>query len=82
MTLYQVAEDISGRLASVFLRSAGGRRSVCGCYEFQDDPYWRDLMHLATTTPEQVLELSKLATTVDVEPGTERLIVKRNGVGR
>ena len=99
-TLYQVAEDISGRLARIFLRNAEGRRPVYGgADKFQQDPHWRDLilfneyfhgdngaglgashqtgwtgivarlMHLfATTTPEQVLELGKLATTVDVEP--------------
>jgi hypothetical protein len=100
MTLYQVAEDLTGRLASIFLRNAEGRRPVYGGAEtFQQDPHWRDLisfyeffhgdngaglgashqtgwtgivarmMHLfATTTSEQVLELGKLATTVDVEP--------------
>ena len=98
MTLYQVAEDLTGRLASIFLRNAEGRRPVYGATEtFQQDPHWRDLilfyeyfhgdngaglgasqqtgwtgivarlMHLfATTTPEQVLELGKMATTVDL----------------
>jgi hypothetical protein len=93
MTLYQVAEEISRRLASIFLRNAEGRRPAYGGTEiFQHDPHWRDLisfheyfhgdngaglgashqtgwtgivarlMHLfATTTPEQVLELGKLA---------------------
>ena len=45
MTLYQVAEDISGRLASIFLRNAEGRRPVYGGTEmFQEDPHWRDLV--------------------------------------
>ena len=45
MTLYQVAEDISGRLASIFLRNAEGRRPVYGGTEmFQEDPHWRDLI--------------------------------------
>jgi hypothetical protein len=100
MTLYQVAEEISARLARIFLRNAEGRRPVYGGAEtFQQDPYWRDLilfyeyfhgdngaglgashqtgwtgivarmMHLfATTTPEQVVEMGKLATMADVEP--------------
>jgi hypothetical protein len=100
MTLYQVAEEISRRLGSIFLRNAEGRRPVYGGTKtFQEDPHWRDLilfyeyfygdngaglgashqtgwtgivarlMHLfATTTPEQVLKLGKLATMVDVGP--------------
>jgi hypothetical protein len=100
MTLYQVAEEICRRLASIFLRNAEGQRPVFGGTKtFQEDPHWRDLilfyeyfhgdngaglgashqtgwtgivarlMHLfATTTPEQVLELGKQATTADVEP--------------
>ena len=97
MTLYEVAEDIARRLASIFLKDKDGRRPVYGgARKFQDDPYWRDcvlfyeyfhgdngaglapaitgwtgivarLMHLfATTTPEQVLELGKMAAVVDV----------------
>jgi len=43
MTLYQVAEEISRRLSSIFLRDADGRRPVFGGAEkFQDDPNWRD----------------------------------------
>jgi hypothetical protein len=100
MTLYQVAEELTRRLSSIFLRDEQRRRPVCGGTEkFQDDPHWRDLilfyeyfhgdngaglgashqtgwtgiiaraMHLfATTTPEQVLELGKLATMVELEP--------------
>jgi hypothetical protein len=43
MTLGQVAEELSHRLASIFLRDAEGRRPVYGATEkFQSDPYWRD----------------------------------------
>jgi len=42
-TLYQVAEEITGRLASIFLRGEDGRRPVYGgAGKFQDDPHWRD----------------------------------------
>jgi hypothetical protein len=45
MTLYQVAEEISRRLASIFLRDKNGRRPVYGgAAKFQDDPHWRDLI--------------------------------------
>jgi hypothetical protein len=45
MNLYGVAEEISGRLASIFLRDATGRRPVYGgARKFQDDPHWRDLL--------------------------------------
>ncbi len=45
MTLYQVAEDITARLSSIFLRNAEGRRPVYGGAEkFQQDPHWRDLI--------------------------------------
>ena len=45
MTLYQVAEEISRRLTSIFLRDANGRRPVYGGTRiFQDDPHWRDLI--------------------------------------
>jgi hypothetical protein len=91
MTLYEVAEEIARRLASIFLKDATGRRPVYGgALKFQEDPHWRELllfyeyfhgdngaglgashqtgwtgivarlMHLfATTSAEQVLELSK-----------------------
>jgi hypothetical protein len=43
MTLYQVAEEISRRLANIFLRGRDGRRPVYGGAEtFQSDPHWRD----------------------------------------
>jgi hypothetical protein len=45
MTLYQVAEDLSRRLSSIFVRGADGRRPVYGGTEtFQNDPHWRDLV--------------------------------------
>ena len=45
MNLYQVAEEISRRLANIFLRSADGRRPVYGgAAKFQDDPHWRDCL--------------------------------------
>ena len=45
MTLYEVAEDLSTRLASIFLRDADGSRPVYGgTAMFQDDPHWRDLI--------------------------------------
>jgi hypothetical protein len=45
MTLYQVAEELSRRLARIFLRDKDGRRPVYGgTHKFQDDPHWRDLL--------------------------------------
>jgi hypothetical protein len=45
MTLYQVAEEISRRLARIFLRGKDGRRPVYGgAQKFQEDPHWRDLI--------------------------------------
>jgi len=45
MNLYQVAEDLSNRLASIFLRDRDGRRPVYGgAQKFQEDPHWRDLI--------------------------------------
>jgi hypothetical protein len=43
MNLYQVAEDISKRLSSIFLRDKSGRRPVYGnIQEFQEDKQWSD----------------------------------------
>jgi hypothetical protein len=43
MTLFEVAHEISARLASIFLRGANGQRPVYGgSRKFQDDPHWRD----------------------------------------
>jgi hypothetical protein len=45
MTLYQVAEEISRRLAGIFVRAKDGRRPVYGgTRKFQEDPHWRDLI--------------------------------------
>jgi hypothetical protein len=45
MTLYQVAEELSRRLHSIFLRGKDGRRPVYGgSRKFQEDPHWRDLL--------------------------------------
>jgi hypothetical protein len=45
MTLYQVAEELSRRLANIFLKDANGRRPVYGgTQKFQEDPHWRDLI--------------------------------------
>jgi hypothetical protein len=45
MTLYQVAEEITRRLSSIFLKDKSGRRPVYGGTSvFQEDPNWRDLV--------------------------------------
>ncbi len=45
MTLFEVAREITSRLASTFLRDASGRRPVYGgTAKFQNDPHWRDLI--------------------------------------
>jgi hypothetical protein len=45
MTLFEVAKEISSRLAGMFLRDANGRRPVYGgTAKFQEDPHWRDLI--------------------------------------
>jgi hypothetical protein len=45
MTLYQVAEELSRRLTSIFLPDKNGRRPVHGSSKiYQDDPHWRDLL--------------------------------------
>jgi hypothetical protein len=45
LTLFEVSEEISRRLANTFLRGADGRRPVYGgTAKFQDDPHWRDLI--------------------------------------
>jgi mannosylglycerate hydrolase MGH1-like protein len=45
MTLFEVAQEITRRLASTFLRDDHGRRPVYGgTAKFQDDPHWRDLI--------------------------------------
>jgi hypothetical protein len=43
MNLYQVAENIAKRLASIFLKNEQGFRPVFGgTRKFQEDPYWKD----------------------------------------
>jgi hypothetical protein len=45
MNLYRVAEEISRRLTSIFLRGTDDRRPVYGgTAKFQEDKYWRDLI--------------------------------------
>jgi hypothetical protein len=45
MTLFDVAQEITRRLARIFLRDASGRRPVYGgTATFQEDPHWRDLL--------------------------------------
>jgi hypothetical protein len=45
MNLYQVAEEIARRLASMFLKDQDGRRPVYGgTRKFQEDLHWRDLI--------------------------------------
>jgi hypothetical protein len=45
MNLFEVAKEISRRLANIFLRDASGRRPVHGgATKFQEDPHWRDLI--------------------------------------
>ena len=45
MTLFEVAQELSRRLAGTFLRDDNGRRPVYGGTRlFQDDPHWRDLI--------------------------------------
>ncbi len=45
MNLGQVVQELSTRLARIFLRDGGGRRAVFGgCEMFNTDPNWRDLI--------------------------------------
>ncbi len=45
MTLFQVAQDLAGRLEAIFTRDSHGRRPVYGgTRQFQEDPHWRDLL--------------------------------------
>jgi hypothetical protein len=45
MTLFEVAQELSRRLVSTFLRDADGHRPVYGgTRTFQEDPHWRDLI--------------------------------------
>ena len=43
MTLFEVAQDLTRRLSSIFLKDSDGRRPVYGgTKKFQEDPHWRD----------------------------------------
>jgi hypothetical protein len=43
LTLYQVAEELTGRLGRIFTRDQDGHRPVHGgTKKFRDDPHWRD----------------------------------------
>ncbi len=45
VTLFQVAEELTGRLAHIFTRDEQGHRPVHGgARKFRDDPHWRDLI--------------------------------------
>jgi hypothetical protein len=45
MNLFEVAQEITRRLAGTFLRNADGQRPVYGgTAKFQNDPHWRDLI--------------------------------------
>jgi hypothetical protein len=45
MTLFEVAREITRRLASIFLRDESGRRPLYGgAAKFQEDPHWKDLI--------------------------------------
>ncbi|PZM15756.1 MGH1-like glycoside hydrolase domain-containing protein [Rhizobium tubonense] len=45
MNLYQVAEEITRRLSTIFLRGPDGKRPVFGgADKFQEDPHWRDCL--------------------------------------
>jgi hypothetical protein len=43
MNLYQVAEEIGGRLSRIFLKDEQGKRPVHGAArKLQEDPHWKD----------------------------------------
>ncbi len=45
LNLFEVTEDLTSRLCSIFLRNHEGRRPIYGgAKKFQDDPYWQDLV--------------------------------------
>jgi hypothetical protein len=45
LTLYQVAQELANRMASIFLRDHQGRRPVYGgSRKFQEDPHWKDYL--------------------------------------
>jgi hypothetical protein len=43
MTLFEVSQELSRRLCSIFLRDNNGRRPLYGgAKKFQEDPHWKD----------------------------------------
>ena len=43
LTLFEIAKEISRRMASIFIRDADGKRAVHGgTSKFQEDPHWKD----------------------------------------
>ena len=43
LTLFEIAKEISRRIASIFTRDADGKRPVYGgTSKFQEDPHWKD----------------------------------------
>jgi hypothetical protein len=45
MTLYLVAQELARRLTAIYHRDSTGKRPVYGgTRQFQEDPYWRDLI--------------------------------------
>jgi hypothetical protein len=44
MNLFQIADEITRRLAATFRRDGGRRPVYGGSQKFQDDPHWRDLI--------------------------------------
>jgi len=51
LTLFEVAHELSARLAGIFLRGPDGRRPVYGgAAKFQDDPHWRDCCFSTSTS--------------------------------
>jgi hypothetical protein len=45
MTLFEVAQELTRRLAAIFQRDGSGRRPVFGGNrKFQEDPHWRDCL--------------------------------------
>ena len=45
ITLFEVAKELAGRLARIFLRDTSGKRPVYGgSRTFQEDPHWKDYL--------------------------------------
>jgi hypothetical protein len=45
LTLWEISQELSRRLARIFLRGPGGRRPVFGANDvLQSDPHWRDCL--------------------------------------